>query len=307
MPRGRSTRLSFPKKWSESELRTDVDRSLADFVQSRTKEGNSEYQAEFRSAEAMVRELFKSTNNLLKPAAASFQRSADLVSAARFLGGPPVSADDLITLSGGARIGSNMSADLASKIESILKQAWDPFRFPWLTKRRSPTQSEIETAILWTSGVWAIEKMRTKRRLTGSRTQERAVDSILLKAQLQKVPTHTSAVTTIDAIERGTFVASEISVAGTKADRLARLPDGRLLTIECKVSNTAINSYKRLNNETVAKYEKWRRAFGEQVVTVAVLSGVFKLQNVLSAQEHGIFVIWQHNFEPLRDFVSSCR
>ena len=80
-------------------------------------------------------------------------------------------------------------------------------------------------------------------------------------------------------------------------------PDGRLLAIECKVSNSAINSVKRLNRETVGKAERWRTHYGQQVVTAVVLSGVFKVSDLIDAQAAGVFIVWQQDLGPLKGFV----
>lgn len=42
---------------------------------------------------------------------------------------------------------------------------------------------------------------------------------------------------------------------------------------ECKVSNSKVNSHKRLNHEAVDKVAKWEDAFGRQCVPGAVLQG----------------------------------
>ncbi|MEO8648322.1 MAG: XamI family restriction endonuclease [Acidobacteriota bacterium] len=57
------------------------------------------------------------------------------------------------------------------------------------------------------------------------------------------------------------------------------------MPIECKVSNSATNSVKRLNNDAAAKAETWIKDFGEMVVVpVAVLGGVYKRRNCVSAK-----------------------
>jgi hypothetical protein len=107
-------------------------------------------------------------------------------------------------------------------------------------------------------------------------------------------------------IAPGTFFNGGALVAGTRCDRIARLDDSRLLAIECKTSNSAVNSFKRLNNDTVAKAEKWRTEFGNQLVTVAVLAGVFRPENVIDAQKkHRIFIVWAHDLEPLKKFAKN--
>lgn len=87
-----------------------------------------------------------------------------------------------------------------------------------------------------------------------------------------------------------------------------RLLDGRLLAIECKVSNSAINSVKRLLRETGNKAERWRDAFGQQALPAAVLSGVYRLGNLVEAQETlQITLFWEHDLDKLAAFVTAAR
>ena len=93
-----------------------------------------------------------------------------------------------------------------------------------------------------------------------------------------------------------------------KADFVVRLWDKRIMAIECKVSNSATNSVKRLNNDAAAKAEVWRAEFGNrQVVPTAVLSGVYKLRNLQSAQERGLTLFWAHNLDVLLDWIEDTK
>jgi len=99
--------------------------------------------------------------------------------------------------------------------------------------------------------------------------------------------------------------ASEVNLGPRNCDVPVRLADGRLLAIECKVSSEEANSKKRLNNDVGAKAEAWRSQFGAQVITAAVLSGVFSLNDLKQAQEdQRIMIFWSHDLEPLIDFVT---
>lgn len=44
-----------------------------------------------------------------------------------------------------------------------------------------------------------------------------------------------------------------------------------------------------------------------QVVPTAVLSGVYKLHNLLDAQERGLTVFWAHDLQPLTDWIASIK
>jgi hypothetical protein len=60
-----------------------------------------------------------------------------------------------------------------------------------------------------------------------------------------------------------------------------------------------VDSFKRLNRETVSKRDAWERGFASQAYTGAVLGGVFKPANVMAAQERGVYVLWEHDLSTL--------
>ena len=123
-------------------------------------------------------------------------------------------------------------------------------RYAWLAEDRAPVEGERATAIDWTTGVWASEQVRTARKTESSRRQEAAVADVLRAAGYEHSAKRR--VTSLDEMSRGSF-GGEAVLAGAKADVPVRLHDGRLLAIECKVSNSAVNSVKRLLRETGGK------------------------------------------------------
>ena len=89
---------------------------------------------------------------------------------------------------------------------------------------------------------------------------------------------------------------AECQLGERKADIVIRLHDTRLLAIECKVSNSALNSVKRLNNDAAVKADYWIKQFGiSQIVPAAVLSGVFKVINLDQAQQRGLSLFGSHD------------
>ncbi len=80
------------------------------------------------------------------------------------------------------------------------------------------------------------------------------------------------------------------------------------MPVECKVSNSSANSVKRLNNDAAAKAEEWRHDYGAMVVVpVAVISGVFKLHNLMDAQSRGLTIFWGHNLQAMMDWIDTTR
>lgn len=289
--------MSSPQRLKTEELEREAERSVVLFVQQRLDEGTRPYCEAFQKAKALVTELFHTTDNLrdMKP---DVFKAVSMVDAARYLSGPPISHDDLNTL-----VKAHLAVAGGSKEDAIiqvLRLYLDPFRFPWL-RTGAAKQKDVTTAIVWTSSLWAVERCRTTRRTESSATQERAVADLLLECGLKerqgKAP-----IQALDTLPRRQFTR-EVLLGGTKTDLAIRLPDGRLLAIECKVSNSAVNSVKRLNREAVGKAEHWRTTYGEQVIPATVLSGVFKVTNLLDAQRAGVSIFWEHALEDLGTYV----
>jgi len=93
----------------------------------------------------------------------------------------------------------------------------------------------------------------------------------------------------------------ECTVYGRKCDLLIGLPDGRVVAVEAKDSSSVLNSVKRVLNDTAAKAEIWQRHAGKIVVPVALLSGVFGLDNLTSAQGSGLYLVWTHDLDSFVD------
>lgn len=109
--------------------------------------------------------------------------------------------------------------------------------------------------------------------------------------------------TLVKGPQAGQF-CGECLLGERKADVVVRLPDTRLLAIECKVSNSATNSVKRLDNDAAVKAEYWLKQFGvAQVVPAAVLSGVFNPLNLEQAQQRGLSLFWAHDLQRLGSFI----
>lgn len=68
---------------------------------------------------------------------------------------------------------------------------------------------------------------------------------------------------------------------------------GRVLALECKVSNDVTNSIKRAN-DVLNKARAWQTHWGNFVVTAAMLQGVFATNDVKKLLDAGVKVFWYH-------------
>lgn len=290
--------------WDSEALEAARRAAIEDFIAERGAEGSVPYRQAFRANVRLVTALFEQTNDLLDfGTGEALARNPGMLRAARYLGGPPVSADDLDTLAD-ARIASRrrLDADLARRAARVVVSAMDPERFPWTftSPQRKPTAPERRLAVRWTAGLQAAQEVQTGRRGESSVRQQQAVENLLERTGFIRVPARPIQVT--GGLAPGEF-CRETSVVGTKCDVPVGLRDGRFLLLECKVSNSATNSVKRLNREVGGKARDWRDRFGERAVTGAVLAGVFKVKNLIDAQDVGVSIFWERDLTPLGDFL----
>lgn len=297
-------RFNPPPLWDDAELEARRREAIADFITERSEEGSARYREIFARNLELVETLFDQTNDLREfSLGTALATNPGLVEAARYLGGPPVSADDLNTLAESSIAKrKRIDADLARKAAQVIGAFIDPERFGWLfeSPTRSPTPGEREMAMRWTAGLQTVREIGTARRTESSTRQQVRVERLLESLGFSKVSRR--AVRFPDDLARGEF-CPESEVRGAKCDVPVRLHDGRLLLIECKVSNSGTNSVKRLIRETAGKAGHWRSEFGATAVTAAVLAGVFKLKNLRAAQEMGVAIFWERDLLALSKFV----
>jgi hypothetical protein len=172
---------------------------------------------------------------------------------------------------------------------------------------RQPTKEERGTAVVASAAMAAAREVETHRRSTSQEAQEQAVKDLLAGSSFTEVAVREIPMLTA-APDPGEF-CGETRLAGTRADIVVRLRDNRVMPIECKVSNSAVNSYKRLVHDTGGKAETWYRQLGAaQVIPAAVLSGVYSPTNCEDVQNNKrVALFWQHRLNDLADFVKRAR
>jgi hypothetical protein len=299
--------LAGPPRWSDAELEHARLEAVDRFRRERLEEPLEEYLRCYdRFADAGSR-LLQRTGDLtaLLANAAELLVDEDLLIAFRYLAGPPMSEDDLKAVADVSSLAAGRLASDAGDIKRLVETvtaALDPRRFPWIGHGRAPTDAERTVAVSATAALVAAQRVATLRRNEGKARQEEQVRQALVDAGFTEVPRRDVDVLG-KAPEPGQFCA-EAKLGTRKGDFLVRLHDQRVMPIECKVSNSYLNSIKRLNNDAAAKAEAWRKDFGNtQVVPTAVLSGMYKLANLREAQERGLTIYWAHLLGELTAWV----
>jgi hypothetical protein len=305
------SQLLDPPRWTEAELEAGRQRAIADFRRERVDEPIEAYRETFEEKQSVFEELLEQTVDLsrARDQALDILSDARLLEAFRYLAGPPISEDDLRVLAEATRLSrSTFRADpaLPLRVVDTVLAVIDRQRFPWVTEGREPTEAERASAVLASAALLAAQRAQTRRRNTGKKEQEQRVEELLLSINFKKVKPRTVN-TMADAPVPGEF-CRESKLAGRKADRIASLWDHRLMPIECKVSNSQLNSIKRLNNDAAVKAYSWREDLGDvHVVPTAVLSGVFGLDHLLDAQRRGLTLFWAHDLGKLAAWIDQTK
>ncbi|HQY90815.1 XamI family restriction endonuclease [Caldilinea sp.] len=306
-------KLVEPTRWLPEKLETDLAVAIQNFRDERLQEPLAAYLEAYDQAEEIIEGLLRSTDNLMSmeaTALALFQQP-DSLDALRYLAAPPISEDDLKILVDSASLAPRtFTADpaLAARLVQTIQAVIDPRRFPWHAERREATREERQAAVMASTVLIAAQRLATRRRSEGKQVQETLVRQTLLDHGLEIVAIPGNAIQTLSQAPGPGKFCSEAILGTRKADFVVGLWDTRILAIECKVSNSSLNSVNRLNNDAAAKAEEWLKDFGvRNIVPAAVLSGVYKLHNLLNAQQRGLTLYWAHRLVDLTGWIESVR
>lgn len=300
-----------PPRWENQRLEMDRQTAIEQFREERFGESLNAYLGNFSYYRAALERLLETTDNLstLAEEASAVLADRDLLYASRYLTGPPVSEDDLKVLAEVQLTPSRIRSDPAGTrriVETILR-GLDPERFRWVSEGRAPSPEERCVAVVATAALIASQRTRTGRATDAPRQQEELVKSCLSREGFIKESPHPIS-NLFEAPDLGRFTGECVVGASRKADIVVRLWDGRVMPIECKVSNSVLNSIKRLTNDAVVKARVWIEDLGRNnVVPVAVLSGVFGIRHLIEAQERGLVLFWAHSLDELVKFVARTR
>jgi hypothetical protein len=298
--------------WTEEQLRAEALRS-EDLFRSGRLVATEAWTTHFIAARESFEKLFDILDNLREGKVSDAKLAdayiANLGDALRYLASPPISSDDLKKIANVASLSpktlSRNRTDVR-KVFDVIQSSVDRHRFPWFGTQSDPTKAQLEAALLSSAVLMAAQSMATARRHDAKREQEDAVKRFLAQQGMEEVPPSRIG-TIVHGPAAGQFCGESI-LGKRKADIVVRLHDTRLLAIECKVSNSVLNSVKRINNDAAAKAESWLSGFGkEQVVPAAMLSGVFGVPNLLQAQERGLGLFWAHDLDQLGQFISETK
>jgi hypothetical protein len=296
-----------PPSWTKEQLETGRAKAISLFRKERMEEPLEDYLEAFDEYQGHIEEFLETTVDLAQLEGTALEVLTDphLLEAFRYLAAPPISQDDLKVLAEAPSLAKgrlkSTPEDVRRLIE-VVRLVLDRRRFAWVVENREPTEAERAAAVMASAALMAASRVQTKRRTFGKEQQEALVKQALTKLGLRKVAARDIPNVSM-APAPGEF-CGESRLGSRKGDIIVRLWDHRVMPIECKVSNSSLNSVKRLNNDAAVKAVSWQRDFGlRQVVPTAVLSGVYKLHNLVDAQERGLTIFWAQDLDPLTAWI----
>jgi hypothetical protein len=301
-----------PERWTIEELTQDASISSAQFRAERLEASDS-WGTHYTSARSKFELLFEKLSDLntdgISDSNLAEAYGLGLGEAIRYLAGPPISDDDLQVIADVDSIAPGVlkkDPEALRKVFQVIERVIDPYRFPWMQAGTGPTPQQREAALIASSVLLAAQRIATERRMGGKDDQEAKVKDYLRTLTFTEAPA--VAINTIVKGPQTMQFCPECQLGERKADVVVRLHDTRLMALECKVSNSATNSVKRLNNDAAVKAEYWLKVFGtSQVVPAAVLSGVFKVMNLEQAQTRGLALFWSHDLDKLGAFIEATK
>ncbi|MFB3431314.1 MAG: XamI family restriction endonuclease [Phycisphaerales bacterium] len=301
-----------PPAWSSQELSNFAAEAKAQFRKERLEEPLEEYATKFEEWQGVFENLLEATVDLSRLGTEELLEiltDKQYLDAFRYLAGPPISQDDLKTLAEvESTAASRLRQDpvLIGRLAGVVMDGLDRRRFPWISENRLATDDERKAAILASASLQAHQAVQTWRRNEAGRSQESIVKSVLLAMGFVEVPKRS--IKTFDLAPANGEFCGESTFGTRRADLVVGLHDGRKAPIECKVSNSEVNSVKRLNNDAAVKARSWQSDFGKlNVVPIAILSGVYKLENLEEAQNRGLFLFWSHRLKDFEEWLNRVR
>lgn len=325
-----------PRLWTDDELAEQAQIALEEFVDRRLAEPGGKYVAHIKARRAALVRLFKKLSgvdpaNPTPELVRAIISDEEMFSALRYVAGPPVSEDDLGVLvtrsiDGFSRTALAGDDGLPVAVLKLICQLADPYRFPWIAAGRAPSKAEIRDAIAMTGVLHASQSLQTERRGYGKLVEQR-LQTRLTELGFVKVsggqtkrkkgtaaavaeatsPAYPKAGKITQPSHHPTFphFYGECTVYGRKVDLFIALKTGRMIALEAKDSSSGLNSTKRLLNDTAAKAKHYTAEAGKNIISVALLSGVFKVADLIAAQKAGLYLVWAHDLDEFIEWVKT--
>lgn len=289
----------------------EAEKAKQIYVQSRTAERDaSDWHTALRFARKQVTDALRASNYLTDIAAALRTNGANML-VFRQLMAPPISQDQFSLLcppwrKNTEKTGAGLRRDEADYVAAVWNERRSRALTSWLDIDRRPFSREIRR-LVWTIGpLIASQQAQTLQRNRAAAVQETTVTALLRSRGWHQKPS--SLLDTRAALPQRHFMHKTRFATATTTPQEVDIAMGLggtvVLAMECKVSNDATNSVKRIN-DVLKKSAAWKKHWGSFVKTAALLQGVIAAKDVYRLIDEGVEVFWSHNIEELMDWLDT--
>lgn len=230
----------------------------------------------------------------------------------RHLFAPPISQDQLKLVAplypkSAEKTWKRLSDAAALEFANEFQARRDVFLTPWLAGNANPTRRQIKRVVDTLTPMISSQIFNTVRRNRLSDEQEAAVETMLGGKGWPRVASATvSSPADIAPAHymRKTRCVASASGATKEVDIACGVRTTLLLAMECKVSNDATNSVKRVS-DVLDKAKSWQTHWGHFIQTAALLQGVIAYKDVARLLEANVRVFWSHDLQALSDWLDA--
>ena len=199
-----------------------------------------------------------------------------------------------------------VSEEIARVAALAIRERLDHGLIKWLSGGRQPSRRDAITVLRVASTLMAQQKVSTARRSRLASEQEHAVTELLLADGWTRSPSKLidlrAAVAPRHFMHKTRFATN--TATPQEVDIACGLPNTYVLAMECKVTNDATNSVKRVN-DVLKKASAWSAHWGSFVKTAALLQGVINPRDVQRLADAGIHVFWSHDLGEFHHWLAA--
>lgn len=270
-----------------------------------------EWQQAVRDARKLIAETLRASNYLRDIPAALRQAGSHML-VLRNLAAPPISQDQFKLVCPAWNKTSEKPGGRVSpaSVDAVVQAVWarrDRHLTRWVDTGRLPTRQEIRRLLFSIGSLLAAQQLGTSRRNRRAAEQEGAVTRLLIDRGWTRLPSRQidarAALPAMHFMHKTRFATT---TQPQEVDIACGLGGTVVLAMECKVTNDATNSVKRIN-DVLKKSASWRAHWGSFVRTAALLQGVIKPEDVHRLLEAQVEVFWSHDLDRLSDWLDQHR
>lgn len=226
----------------------------------------------------------------------------------RHLFAPPISQDQLKLIlrsypKGAEKSHTRLSKAAADEFAAAFADRRDPSLTAWLSTNANPSRRQIKKLLHTLTPMISSQIFNTVRRNRLSDEQEKAVESLLASKGWTKSPSAT--VNNTSDLAPNHFMRKtrcKTRTATKEVDIACGVNPSLIMAMECKVSNDATNSVKRVS-DVMDKTKAWNDQWGGFIQTAALLQGVIAYKDVARLLDSSVLVFWSHDLQPLADWL----